>query len=608
MSDLKISELPVTQPLTGDELIPMVQGAGNDSLETRKATLTQIRDFNATVIPAANTAFVETTGDDATAQIGNRARPFKTAGAAYTAVLHGEHTAYIDGNIMSIVEVPGVGFYAACSDNRLYFSATGKQYLPITGILDTNATTIKLFYSPTLNRVLFGFGYYDYTFSIGTVKIYALDPATNAGTWLSADLNHYAEGEMQFVDDSFVLSWNDGLACGTLTSEALSSGVLTMYSSQLTGTMQYAQVDPTGDWAVFNDYMDLEYIFALNLKNPAMPTQIQLPVDAGYSFAGFGPLKVRGDYAYVYYFVQGQDFESRYIKIHLTDQSVETLDVWPELGNMYARGKWWMMDEVDHYGQYANSDDGFQWHVFPSLPRENSTVRLITETAVIGWSDGNYAISTDDAVTWTEMDAVCLNLGVGHFDLDLVALGENYWFNRVFLKGVTPDSCKLNLNLAENTTSTIRSDKTVILRIHNPSPAKVITGSGLVLDYAITFNLSDCILLTSCVIGGDCQNLEQRSGSITCLSPTRIFNSTLQFVSFSNSSLITMFDCSVMSGSINNNQLFRAFGTSFNYMSFNPGSASTPNNLLVSSRLLASATPTRASWPSWLPVPCRRLH
>ena len=45
--DLKISELPVAQPLNGNDLIPVVQDTGNGTLETRKGALAQVLNLNA---------------------------------------------------------------------------------------------------------------------------------------------------------------------------------------------------------------------------------------------------------------------------------------------------------------------------------------------------------------------------------------------------------------------------------------------------------------------------------------------------------------------------------------------------------------------------------
>jgi hypothetical protein len=91
--EVKISELSPAEVLSGDELLVVVQDG-----DTRQATVSsvlaeaqaQIDDLFATLgngrVPAANIVFVDADGDDDTAEVGNRARPFASAQAAYDAI------------------------------------------------------------------------------------------------------------------------------------------------------------------------------------------------------------------------------------------------------------------------------------------------------------------------------------------------------------------------------------------------------------------------------------------------------------------------------------------------------------------------------------------
>ena len=112
MSDVKISELPNAQPLTGDELIPLVQTG-----ETRKSPISAIvankADLVEGKVPAAqlpernnfgdaNVAYVATNGDDATGRIlsatdqNQPVKAFKTLQAAYQAATHHGTSVYMD--------------------------------------------------------------------------------------------------------------------------------------------------------------------------------------------------------------------------------------------------------------------------------------------------------------------------------------------------------------------------------------------------------------------------------------------------------------------------------------------------------------------------------
>ncbi|MDR1145984.1 MAG: hypothetical protein LBK71_07620 [Verrucomicrobiales bacterium] len=127
--DVKISELPPAEALSGEELIAVVQDD-----ETRKITVSgvladaqmQIDELSEILgdgrVPAARTVFADADGDDTTGEMGNAARPYKTAQAAYDAVKD------LATNSARYLLKLGVGSF------NLSLSADWNQYVYVSGV------------------------------------------------------------------------------------------------------------------------------------------------------------------------------------------------------------------------------------------------------------------------------------------------------------------------------------------------------------------------------------------------------------------------------------------------------------------------------------------
>lgn len=87
MADKKISELDAIGTLAVVDVLPVVDDTDST---TKKATIQQIVDLvpipELLVISTPLVAYIETDGNDTTAEVGNPAKPFETAQAAYDAL------------------------------------------------------------------------------------------------------------------------------------------------------------------------------------------------------------------------------------------------------------------------------------------------------------------------------------------------------------------------------------------------------------------------------------------------------------------------------------------------------------------------------------------
>ena len=129
MSDIKISGLPAAGPLDGGELIPVVQDG-----ETRKTSIGNIIEELGLLsgnVPAARIGLVDLNGNDSTAEVGNAAKPFASAQAAYDVLK--ELATASGGYLLKL----GIGVF------NINLTADWNQYVQVGGQGELSQLTIN---------------------------------------------------------------------------------------------------------------------------------------------------------------------------------------------------------------------------------------------------------------------------------------------------------------------------------------------------------------------------------------------------------------------------------------------------------------------------------